>query len=161
MAIYLKFDGVKIEGNVTTKGFEKQVQVDSFQFGVGRAITMNVGGAHDRVAGNPSISEISLTKSLDNASMGIFQEALLGKKGFKVIITIVHGSADKIDKDVEYKLEDVLISSYSVSSGGDRPHESFSLSFTKIEALFAGSDAKGAAGAQMRVGYDLAKGTKF
>jgi type VI secretion system secreted protein Hcp len=56
-----------------------------------------------------------------------------------------------------YKLTDVMVSSYSISSGGDRPMESLSLNFTKIEFKATQRDKanKGAGGAS--VTYDLAK----
>ena len=36
MAIYMKFHG--IEGDITTKGFEKQIEILSFSFGANRNI---------------------------------------------------------------------------------------------------------------------------
>jgi type VI secretion system secreted protein Hcp len=60
MAIYMKIDG--IDGSVTAKGFEKQIELHSFQFGVGRAISMDSGNAANRSHGRPSLSEITVTK---------------------------------------------------------------------------------------------------
>ena len=58
MAIYMKWDG--IDGAVTTKEFEKWIELDSFQFGVGRAIGTAARGAATREASEPSISDAGL-----------------------------------------------------------------------------------------------------
>ena len=60
MAIYLEIEG--IEGNITAKGYEKMIEVSSFNWGVGRAISQNAGRMANREASRPSISEITLTK---------------------------------------------------------------------------------------------------
>ena len=46
MAIYMKWDG--IDGAVTTQGFEKWIELSSFQWGVGRAIGTAARGAATR-----------------------------------------------------------------------------------------------------------------
>src|SRR4030095_3819031 len=44
----------------------------------------------------------------------------------------VNLNKDKAQTYLQFKLDNTLISSYSMSSGGDRPSESLSLNFTKI-----------------------------
>ncbi|MBV1919124.1 MAG: type VI secretion system tube protein Hcp, partial [Pseudomonadales bacterium] len=46
MAIYLEIEGV--EGNITAKGYEKMIEVSSFNWGVGRAISQNTGRMANR-----------------------------------------------------------------------------------------------------------------
>ena len=60
MAIYMKWDG--IDGAVTTQGFEKWIELNSFQWGVGRAIGTAARGAATREASEPNVSEIVITK---------------------------------------------------------------------------------------------------
>lgn len=154
MAIYMKIDG--IDGSVTAKGFEKQIELHSFQFGVGRAISMDSGNAANRAHGRPSLSEITVTKNMENSSFGLLKEVLSGNAGKKVKISVVEVAADQLKEYVVYELEDVLISAYSVSTGGGVPSESISLSYAKITASFTSADKSNKAGAQMRVSYDLA-----
>jgi type VI secretion system secreted protein Hcp len=52
-------------------------------------------------------------------------------------------------------LENAMIASYSASSGGDRPMESFSINFTKIEYKYTPFDDKHKAGTPVPVKYDL------
>ena len=154
MAIYMKYEG--IEGDVTTKGFEKWIDLDSMQFGVGRAITMTAGKAANRSHGTPSFSEISVTRQMDISTTGLLQSCVAGTDGKKVEIAIVEVEAKEVKKYVSYELENTMISSYSVSSGGGVPSESLSLSYTKITVTYTAKDAANKAGKTPRVVYDLA-----
>ena len=156
MPIYMKYDG--IDGDVTAEGHPKWVELNSFQWGVGRGISSPTGASADRESSAPSISEIVVTKAQDIATTKILDEALQGE-GKKVTIDFVKTDGKKLEVYMAYKLENVLISGYSISSGGDRPSESLSLNFTKIEFKGIQMDKanKGAGGAS--VTYDLAKAT--
>lgn len=159
MAIYMNFNALAIKGNVTAAGFEDWIELDSFSMGTGRGISMEVGNMANREATRPSISEVSVSKMLDNASGGLFKESLTGVEGVEVIISIVQTGAKQVEKFAEYKLTDVLISSYSVSgSGGSAPAENLSLSFSKIIADLQGADKTNKNGQNMKVGYDLTTG---
>ena len=155
MAIYLEFDGIK--GNVTAEGYKDQIGVMSFSFGVGRAISMEPGNISNREATRPSISEITITKEMDNASAALFKESVTGSAGKKVKIHFVQTGADKVQEYCTYELENCLLSSYSISAdGGDsRPFENITLSFSKILVNQVASDASNKGGSPNRVGYDL------
>jgi type VI secretion system secreted protein Hcp len=131
------------------------------QFGVGRAITVS-GGGSDRETSNPSFSEITKSKSTDIASADLFMQSVCGKSLGKAEIHFVQtGGADK-KQQVYLKIEltDAIVSSYSASSGGDRPSESFSLNFTQISYQydqFTGSDIHTGTAKK----WDLAKNATF
>ena len=61
---------------------------------------------------------------------------------------------------MEYTLANALISGYSVSSGGDRPSESLSFNFTKIEMKFIPYDNEHNAGNPIPAGYDISAAKK-
>lgn len=159
MPIYMEFQGIK--GNVTAAGHEKWIDVGSVQFGVGRGVSTPVGKAADREASAPSVSEVVITKVLDDASCFLFQEALQGK-GDKVVKFdfVKSGTGDKLETYLKFQLDDVMVSGYSISSGGDRPTESISLNFTKITYTNTPADRKTAAAGPQTYAYDLAKGAK-
>lgn len=158
MALYMNFNDKKIKGNVTAKGYEDWIELQSMQFGVGRGISMGVGASADRETSVASVSEITVTKLMDPASAMLLKESLSGDEGVKVEIVIVRTGAKEVEKVGTYTLENTLISGYSVSSGGDRPAESLSLSFTKIQVDLKGADSTNKNGQNFKVGYDLAKG---
>lgn len=161
MAIYMNFNNKNPKGNVTAKGYEDGwIEIDSFHFGVGRGITMEAGAMANREASRPSISEITLNKSIDAASGGLFKSSVSGDEGVAVEIHVVQTGANAVEKYAVYTLEDCIISSYSISaSAGGAPHESISLSFAKIEADLSHSDKTNKNPTNMRVGYDLTTAT--
>jgi type VI secretion system secreted protein Hcp len=155
MPIYLKYNDGKVEGDVTAEGHEKWVEVNSLRWGVGRGIRTRTGKVTDREASAPSISEISLTKDQDGASNDLLQEALTGE-GVNAQIDFCKTDKDKLAAYASYLLENCMISSFSVNSGGDRPQESFTLNFTKIESHVTPMNGDGSDGTIDRVTYDLA-----
>jgi len=157
MAIYMKVPGA--EGSVTASGYEKWIELDSMQFGVGRMVTMDTGNLANRASGLPSFSEITVSKATDDSTYGLLNDAILGKDGKKIEIAVVE-PGDKPTEYVKYTLEDAIISSYSMSAAGDKPHESVSISYAKVEVSFTTHDKANKGGGVPRVGYDLALGTK-
>ncbi len=130
MAIYLKYG--KLKGDATQDEHKEWVVVDSVQFGLGRGISTVTGAAKSREASEPSVSEITVTKSLDSASHEIFKAACSATKGEDLNIEFT--ATDEAGQVyLAVNCSDTLISGYSVSSGGDRPSESISFNFTKIE----------------------------
>lgn len=158
MPIYMKIDG--IDGNVEAEGHAKWIEVNSLQFGVGRAITSGVGKASDRESSAPSISEVTVTKAMDAASPKIFAESCYGKSKPKIEFHLCKTDEGKLETYMEYTVSDVLISGYSVSSGGDKPTESISFNFTKIEMKFVPWDDGHKKGTPIPAGYDLALAKK-
>ncbi|MDE1882347.1 MAG: type VI secretion system tube protein Hcp [Rhodospirillales bacterium] len=156
MAIYIKYTSPNIDGDVTTSGFEKQIEINSFQWGVGRGIGSPTGASGNREASTPSVSEITVSKSLDNASGNLMKEALSSGGKSKLVISFVRTDGTTgADAYLEITLTDTMISAYSMSSGGDRPSESISFNFTKIEVKFTPMKEDGSKGSPFPVTYDL------
>lgn len=157
MAIYMKFDG--IEGNVTAKGHEKWIELESIQFGVGRSITFKTGNSSDREATAPQVGEVTVSKSMDPASPKLFAEGCYGKSK-KVEIHLCKTDQGQLQTYMEYVLENVLVSGYSLSSTGERPNETLSLNFTKVEMKFVPWKDDHTKAAPITAGYDTALGQK-
>jgi type VI secretion system secreted protein Hcp len=146
-----------IKGDVTAEGHAGWLEVNSFQWGVGRGISSPTGASADRESSAPSVSEIVVTKSTDIASVKLVNEAFQGE-GVKVVIDFCKTDKGVLEVYMTYTLEDCMISGYSVSSGGDRPTESLSLNFTKVEYKNIGMSDTGGTGSPETVTYDLALG---
>lgn len=91
----------------------------------------------------------------DSASPKLFTAACTGNEGKTVKIDLTTTSSGGLVY-CTYTLSNALISSYSVSSDGDRPGESISISFTKMEFKFTPYDNQNKAGTPVTVSYDLA-----
>lgn len=128
--ILLKFE-TEIKGDSTVASHENWITCDSLQFGVGRAITTS-GGGQDRETSNPSFSEVTITKSMDKASTELMMQAACGKSLGKAEIHFIQTGGADVKGQVYLKVElgEAIVSSYSMSSGGERPSESVSINFT-------------------------------
>jgi type VI secretion system secreted protein Hcp len=155
MPIYMNYDSLAIKGDVTEESHKHWIELGSFQWGVGRGISAPTGAAADRESSAPSISEITVTKQQDAGSAKILNESLQGE-GKTVIIDFTKTDKGKLTTYLTFTLTNTMISGYSISSGGDRPSESLSLNFTKVELKSTPSDAAGATGSPETVTYDLA-----
>lgn len=152
MAIYMNYDG--IPGEVTTEGYSKWIELNSFQFGIGRGIA-SAGGQSTRESSAASVSEIVVSKQTDGSSPKLFVASLTGTLDKKVTIAMTRTASGQVQTYMHYITEGTGISGYSVSSGGDRPSESISLNFDKIEFKYflVGDNLQGSGEG---VGYNLA-----
>ena len=155
MPIYMKYGDIK--GDVTAeghKGSDGWVEVNSFQYGIGRGISSPTGGSADREATAPSVSEIVVTKPTDISSTSWMEQALWGE-GVAVTVDFCKTDKDKLEVYQSYSLENAMVSGFSVSSGGDRPQESISINFTKIIYSYNSQGAAGATAASPKTGWDI------
>lgn len=157
--ILLKLEN--INGNSQIKGHDKWIVLSSVQWGVGRGISTH--GGSDRETSTPSFSEVTLSKPADIASTLLFGEATYGKKiGNKAELHIVQTDGkDAGQVYTSYDLYEPIISGYSVSSGGDRPSESFSINFSKIVFKYFEYKTGGDQVPADPKGWDIATGTPY
>lgn len=102
--------------------------ISSLQFGAGLGVSSPSNGV--RSVSKPSVSELTLTRNVDELSPLFFQALTMGESIGKV--EIKRGT-------LVMELEDVIISGYSVSASDSqspptsgKPTESMSLNYTKI-----------------------------
>jgi len=147
-----------IAGDVTESGHTGWIELNSFQWGVGRGVSTATGSGEDREASSPSVSEITVTKDLDKASIKLLTEAYQGDgggDGATVQIDFVRTAAGAQQIFLTVTITDVMISGFSWSSGGDRPSESLSLNFVKITNNFIPMGPDGKPGNGINVAYDI------
>jgi type VI secretion system secreted protein Hcp len=162
MTIYMKIDG--IDGNVTTKGYEKWIEVNELDWNVNRSIKSKPGVVADREATKPAISELRLKKQMDQTSPLIFTEACVGKAKPSVKIHLCQ-TGESISPYMEYTLNNVLFSNYSVKIDKDTEEshatlESISLNFDKVEMKYTPYSAAHEADSPVPAGYDLTTAAK-
>jgi type VI secretion system secreted protein Hcp len=156
MAIYVKYG--TLEGEVDAAGYEKWIEVQSFQWGVGRGIaSAGSGGSSKREASAPSISEVTVSKTFDAFSPLALKQAIGGKgEDVKIDLTRTDNSGKHVAFQ-KYILTECMMSGYSISSGGDRPSESISLNFTKFDSEYIKIDQDFKATTTGHVIYDISK----
>lgn len=160
MAIYMKIDG--IDGNVSTKGYEKWIELDSVSHDITRSINTQPGKVADRETTRPMIGEILITKKMDQTAPHLFTEACVGKAQSKPVQIHFVQTGEDISPFMEYSLQNVLISQYSVNHDkmGKDPVEAVKLNFDKIEVKYTPYDAAHKPQSPIPAGYDLATAKK-
>ena len=131
---YLQIPG--IAGQSTDSKHPGWIEIQSFQWGVGRGTTM--GSATGRAgAGRSSVGEIQITKTVDSASPKLFQAAATGKH-FQTAVIEQAGSGGR---SMTITLQDVFVSSVqnAGAGGGDIPTESITLQFARSSTQYANS----------------------
>ena len=152
MAIYMKYGSIK--GDATHEEHKDWIEVHSLQWGVSRAIMTPSGSTRNRESSEPSVSEVTVSKLMETSSASFFTEAVTGNKGVEVKINLVStGSPGRVY--ATYTLSNALVASYQMSTGGDRPMESISINFTKVEFKYVPSKTEHGAGNPTTVSYDL------
>src|SRR4051794_34934204 len=124
MPIYMFYP--QIEGDVTTKGWEKWIALDQCTFSNGRGLSMTVGAGTDREKGHLQVSDVSVSKQYDAASQKLFRESLSGTgQEVKITFTQSKEGAETQQSYLEITLTNTLISSWSTGAGGGtKPSES-------------------------------------
>ena len=138
--LYLKIGSIK--GDVTAQGFQNDIHLSNFQFGVGRSIS-SITGASERETSAPSLSNLVVGKQMDVSSTG-FVNGMFAGNSFPTVdlflTKIVNGQQFTYNHIV---LSNVLISSYSVSSEGDNPTENIGLNYEKIATQYVQQNPDG------------------
>jgi type VI secretion system secreted protein Hcp len=116
--------------------------INSLQFGVGVGISSPTGGG-GRETSTPNFSEIVVTRATDPLSVELLDHIATGTAYESAEIHLSSGAFV-----AAWCLSDVLLSGYSVSSGGGVPSESLSLNYVGITQTVGTAF----------VTYDIAKG---
>ena len=149
-AIYLKVDGV--DGDATQEEHRNWITVESAGTNISREIAINRKGQREISA--PNIGNFQITKQFDSSSVLLRALALQDTVGREVVIHFL-STGSPGQTYLEIVLSDAVISSVSMTSGGDRPTEAVSINFTRIEWTYIPLAANNEGGPPVTFGYDL------
>lgn len=158
MAIYVKYGNIK--GDATHhahKGSDGWWHAHSCNYSVSRGISTPTGSTQDRIPSHAHISEIVVTKTQNTASAAFFKEATVGE-GVPCTIHFVQDGAQHGETYMELTLSQAMIAHWAQHSGGDRPTESLSFNFTKLEVKTNEYDAKGKSVTTKSYTFDVSTG---
>lgn len=157
---FLKLEG--FDGGSTDDKHKGEIEILSFSFGVSNSGSI-IGGGGGGGAGVAQLSDFSFTAPNGQAGPKLFVACASGQHVKEGLITLRKAG----DKPVEYlkiKLNDILISSYSVGGheeGEGNPFESFALNFAKVEIAYYPQNPDGSLGQPIVGGWDRLKNTKI
>jgi type VI secretion system secreted protein Hcp len=153
MPIYLQLDG--IEGDATQQAHQGWTDIKSLAWNIERSMNTLVGSSQNREGKQPSVEHVTLTKISDRSTPKLITEAATGQAGKTAKIHLVTTGSPGTTY-LEFTLSNVLISSYAVTSAGDRPTEMITLDFTKIETKYTPNDTSNAGQSPIISSFDLA-----
>lgn len=155
--LYLRFKDASILGESTAKGYENWIALSSAQMGMGIGLTPGPSGGF--VASTPSISELTVTQTFDRAVPQILGALLGGRMIDEATLELVQSSGKGPVTTMQLVLEDVLLSGLSISSGGEHPQVSESLSFSAFTQTIWQIGLDGRRGDASVFSYDVASNT--
>ena len=153
---FLKVEG--IAGESSRKGFEKQLEIQSFSLGATNPTTIGTGGGGG--SGKVAVSSFHCTKRSDAASPVLFQACCNGSHYPKASVTLHKAGGKEAVDFIKYEFEEVFVESiqWGGSSGGDDvPTEQVSFAFGKVTVTYTPQTATGAKGSAVVGSWDLRK----
>ena len=153
MPIYFTMDG--IQGDATHESHMQWMDIQTMHWNVSRNVNTLAGAAANREASEPAISEVTLTKISDSSTTKLFQSACTGNTGVTAKIDLV-STSNPGTTYIQYVLSNAIVASYTVGSSGDRPTESITLNFTKMDVTYTPFGADNKALSNLRASYDVA-----
>jgi type VI secretion system secreted protein Hcp len=131
MPIFLKLDMIK--GESRALGHAGEIDVASLTYGVTRPIAMTIDGIR---AEPPSVSEITMSKMNDSASLPLIRAAMADPRVGTARITFADMRADELVNYFVIEMQDARVSSMATSSDGDRPLEQVTLTAPRMRWIY-------------------------
>jgi type VI secretion system secreted protein Hcp len=142
--------GDSINGEASEPGYEQQIEMTSFAWGLSRP----TGG---RPSGAAIFSDFAFTKRVDSASPDIFLYCAAGRPIDRVEIAVLQSAGGSQPPYLQFELGDVIITSCQVSGSADadRAVESVSLNYGTCRQIYTPISATGAPGSPLDRGWNL------
>ena len=158
---FLKVDGVDGESNDSKhKG---EMEILSFSWGVSQSITGTTSSSGTFTGQRADLTPLNVVKQLDKASAKLAQSCAAGDHYKSATLKLSRAAGDK-SPYMEYKLSDVIISSYRVGGAGQGdggvPLEEVSFNYAKIEMTYTQVGLDGKAAGNVAGGWDLKENKK-
>lgn len=147
----------EVPGESTRKGFEKQMEIQSFSWGASNPATIGAGGGGGG-GGKVSVSSFNIMKKSDAASPLLFQACCAGDHYAKAVVTLNKSGGKAAVDFIKYEFEKVYVESvqWSGASGGDdTPMENVSFAFGKVSVTYTPQNPDGSKGSPAVGSWDL------
>lgn len=158
---YLKIDG--IDGESTSKGMEKQIEIESFSWGLSNSAT--VGSQSGGISsGKANIGAFTIVKTVDKSSPNLMLAGCDGSHLKSATVTFRKSTGSSGQKPFEIlKFTDCMVSGYQlagVTGGSDTLRETVSFEFGKVEMEYYTQKSDGSTTKAGNTGWDRIKNSK-
>ena len=152
--MFIKFDGIDGESQVV--GFEKNIQIDSFAWGVHNMSSMDSGGGGG--LGKAQFQDFSFNKYADKATSALMEKCAKGEHiaTAKLVARKADGSGNPLEYYVA-EFEKVFITTVTNAgmAAGGNPNESVAFTYEKIKLTYTEQNNDGTAGGTSAFGWDI------
>lgn len=149
---HIKLDGVT--GESVHKDHKDEIEISSWQWHLSNSAGAASGGGSGKGKATPG--ELSFVHVYDKASPVMAKNCALGKH-FKDLVLTCRKSGDGQQEYLKVTLKEVFITSLGIGGGtGGDVSEQVSCSFKDIEFAYKPQDDKGAAGGEVKFGWNVA-----
>lgn len=154
---FLKISGPEVKGESPVKGFEGQIQVLAWSWGLSQTGTTHTGTGGG--AGKVNVQDLSFTQFVDTSTPNLILACCKGTHYGEATLTLRKAGGEALPYLV-IKLTDLIVT--SVSTGGSNGEEqqtvNVTLNFASFEVKYQAQDKKGGKqGGEVTVKYDIAK----
>ena len=157
--IHIKID--TIGGQSEIKGFEGQIQVQSFSWNMSQ--TTSFGSSSGGGAGRVNMGDLTFVHSVDKGTPKLMVACCTGAHLKDAILVCRKAGGDNAVDFMKITLTNVIVSSVSPSGSNDSdtPSEAVSLSFAVYKVEYQEQDNKGAKkGGPVIAGFNVQKNVK-
>ncbi len=157
MAIFMTIPDV--EGECTTRGFEKQMELWSLSLGAAQSANYSQSsGWSDSEA---HLSPISITKSTDKATPILLEKCCEAAHFKEITFSLTRTANKKIETYMKVVLTDALIADMSFGANAeDAPSETISLVYTTIEWEYGKIQKTGSAAGNTAGAWNIGTGDR-
>jgi type VI secretion system secreted protein Hcp len=152
MGVFLQFGSIL--GDVEDTGHTNWIDLKSVSWTLLRPVSNPAGSSAGQVLSAPQLSQLSITKQQDVATIPLIQAALQGQP---VAAQIDFCSTGTGQQQVYYtiNLQNALVTAFSQAGTDGRPVESVTLNFTQISFTGTQMDASGTAASPASYGWNI------
>lgn len=153
---YLQIEGVP--GETLSEGYENWIELQDFDLSASQTASATSTSSGGATSGRAYMSDMLVRKAVDNATPKL-HEACCGGKHFKKVSVHVFRAGDPKVKYLEIKLEEVIISSFTLTGNGNQagafPSELIALNYGRIQLVYSKQSRKsGQSAGQIAGGWD-------
>jgi type VI secretion system secreted protein Hcp len=150
---FLKLDG--IQGESQDRNHANEIEIESYSWNVSNPTSVGSGSGGGGT-GKASFSDLHLTSLVSAAGPNLMLACATGRHLPSALLTIRKGGGNGLEF-LKIRLSDVLVSSFEESGDAnghdDRPTDSFSLAFGRIDVTYTAQN-----GATTETSFDLRVG---
>lgn len=151
----------EIAGEAKDKQYSNWIEILGYTFGSSQSASATASSGGGATSGRTTLSNLTFTKYLDNASCKLLEASCAGQHLKEVRLVVCRAGGDKL-KYYEVMLEEVIIADYAQSAHAGVPTEIIQLDYGRIKTTYTRQQrADGHAGGNVTGGWDRIANKKF